>query len=1369
MKKSILTVLIGGTLLSMASTAQAQVGGDFQCGPRDYINGGASHDESKADAVCNRINDTRDQVGFMNDIIFGGRPDSGFGNNQGWYDKEGNLIVDKYGKPVEGHYNDSLIGRGYLLQRQVDAADEVNAAAWTLAAGGVPFFENGEFAGFVDEEGKKVVGPNGELLGSKEHGGLYSEARYKFEAVDNDIAQLNTRFETTATDFDRRITNNSKDIQKANARNDAAWELMFGGTPHLDDNGNFDGFLRKESDKLVVGPNGEFYGYKENAGLYGGYALKQAEQDKQINKNTARIDGNDKRIETLQEVKADKTDLADLETRGEEAYNSLNGRVESITNVGKVALAGAVKLGDYVKANGSDIKTNIEGKFNTAIDNSVTNVINTEGSKLNVAINGAKDTANDFDERITANKNRIDDQAGRIGKVEDTTAKNTKDIAQNTKNIGKLDTRVTAAEAEAARLEDVKADRSELAALESKGTEAYASLNGKVDNAINVGGDRLTVVEGDVAHINNQISTATDIAKSVKAKVDIAIDNSDLIVEGANNALTAKIDGQINAKIDNAKTTIINNGDDIKTAIDAKVENVTNNIAGDVLAQIGDIVIDNNNETVVNIKNEISKDVTNQLKLDAKDIAVSIKKDIVEGNNETVNNISAKLGEKAKDFQDQIDGLEDRKADRTELADLEARGTDIAGKLGDRVTTVEGDINTINGKIDHATNVAKTVKGKVDVAIDNAGDITTAIDNSLTAKIDGRIDNKIDATKTTIINNKEGIKGAVNVAYEGAKTDITNSVLNTIQKGDNEIVVNIKNDIKKEIDNSITGATNDLTGRIDMEVGRGEGAYNELNAKIENIQNGTEVDLDGIRASIQQNTASIETNVARGEVEAARLEDKKADRAELAALEAKGNEAYVNLGDKVTTLEGDVNHINNQIDYVQGNVSTWINDGKEYVWNSIAEKVEILRGQASLVWNQNKGDVINNVNQRVESYTTNVVEGLKLDAKNAAINIGKGVVNGDNNIANSVGDIVIGKGKDFQDQIDATNDRIDTAYNNAEQAAVVVADKGKAFGALAYTKGQEAYDKGQNAYTAGVNEANRLETVKADRTDLDDLRADLEGQINNAVTPEQIEEALNNYKLQVRARLAAAAPGAKDALDKAKEDAINEAKGYVKAEIDATINKGKDAAKDAIEANKDKVTDIVQGGKDLNDRITKIENDIQVAKNVAGKVKDDAKGAASAVIAKAPAIKGNVTAKATAAKTYAKTVNAKADAALNLGYQNSQDIITERNDRIQGQRDTLKAANSYTDSRFNSLQSEVDSNRKRAAAGISGVAAMANMPGIEPGADFSIGAGIGGFDGEQSLAVGFQGRLNNNVTTRVSVSSSTGGEAVWGAGIGYSW
>ncbi len=64
---------------------------------------------------------------------------------------------------------------------------------------------------------------------------------------------------------------------------------------------------------------------------------------------------------------------------------------------------------------------------------------------------------------------------------------------------------------------------------------------------------------------------------------------------------------------------------------------------------------------------------------------------------------------------------------------------------------------------------------------------------------------------------------------------------------------------------------------------------------------------------------------------------------------------------------------------------------------------------------------------------------------------------------------------------------------------------------------------------------------------------------------------------------------------------------------------------------------------------------------------------------------------------------------------------------------------------------------------------MANIPQVSQDSTFSVGAGVGAYDSEQGLAVGFSGRINNNIVTKVSVSATTQSEFVMGAGVGFEW
>ena len=98
--------------------------------------------------------------------------------------------------------------------------------------------------------------------------------------------------------------------------------------------------------------------------------------------------------------------------------------------------------------------------------------------------------------------------------------------------------------------------------------------------------------------------------------------------------------------------------------------------------------------------------------------------------------------------------------------------------------------------------------------------------------------------------------------------------------------------------------------------------------------------------------------------------------------------------------------------------------------------------------------------------------------------------------------------------------------------------------------------------------------------------------------------------------------------------------------------------------------------------------------------------------------------------------------------------------------ETLEQSNS---SNFGKLKNEVEHNRKRASAGIAGVAAMANIPQVTNTQNFSVGAGVGNTDGENALAVGFSARATENVVVKASVSNDTQHNFVAGGGIAYGW
>ncbi|UYE98870.1 adhesin [Xanthomonas phage XbC2] len=113
--------------------------------------------------------------------------------------------------------------------------------------------------------------------------------------------------------------------------------------------------------------------------------------------------------------------------------------------------------------------------------------------------------------------------------------------------------------------------------------------------------------------------------------------------------------------------------------------------------------------------------------------------------------------------------------------------------------------------------------------------------------------------------------------------------------------------------------------------------------------------------------------------------------------------------------------------------------------------------------------------------------------------------------------------------------------------------------------------------------------------------------------------------------------------------------------------------------------------------------------------------------------------------------------------------ITSNTQRIGSVEGRVSNLEQSTNKRFSDVDKRIGENRKVASAGIAGAGAMANIPGLTKNGNFSVGAGIGGYDGEQAVAVGFNARISENVTTKVTVSTNTQSEVLWGAGVGVEW
>ncbi|EDZ0839845.1 hypothetical protein GJ904_20080 [Salmonella enterica] len=114
-------------------------------------------------------------------------------------------------------------------------------------------------------------------------------------------------------------------------------------------------------------------------------------------------------------------------------------------------------------------------------------------------------------------------------------------------------------------------------------------------------------------------------------------------------------------------------------------------------------------------------------------------------------------------------------------------------------------------------------------------------------------------------------------------------------------------------------------------------------------------------------------------------------------------------------------------------------------------------------------------------------------------------------------------------------------------------------------------------------------------------------------------------------------------------------------------------------------------------------------------------------------------------------------------------IVADHTNELADHEDRIQKLESNNSANFGKLKQQVEANRKRASAGIAGVAAQANIPQVLESQTFNIGAGVGNTDGESALAVGFSARASQNVVVKAAVSNDTQHNFVVGAGVAVGW
>ncbi|MFU2317521.1 YadA C-terminal domain-containing protein [Rahnella sp. PCH160] len=119
--------------------------------------------------------------------------------------------------------------------------------------------------------------------------------------------------------------------------------------------------------------------------------------------------------------------------------------------------------------------------------------------------------------------------------------------------------------------------------------------------------------------------------------------------------------------------------------------------------------------------------------------------------------------------------------------------------------------------------------------------------------------------------------------------------------------------------------------------------------------------------------------------------------------------------------------------------------------------------------------------------------------------------------------------------------------------------------------------------------------------------------------------------------------------------------------------------------------------------------------------------------------------------------------------QHHAEVLTESHARYQADKQVLSESESYTNQKFSDLKSQVDDNKKEAAAGSASAMAQANIPQVQESQQFAVGAGIGGYDSENALSVGASFHAGQATIVKMSVSDDSQDNVGYGAGVSIGW
>lgn len=113
--------------------------------------------------------------------------------------------------------------------------------------------------------------------------------------------------------------------------------------------------------------------------------------------------------------------------------------------------------------------------------------------------------------------------------------------------------------------------------------------------------------------------------------------------------------------------------------------------------------------------------------------------------------------------------------------------------------------------------------------------------------------------------------------------------------------------------------------------------------------------------------------------------------------------------------------------------------------------------------------------------------------------------------------------------------------------------------------------------------------------------------------------------------------------------------------------------------------------------------------------------------------------------------------------------VAEHTAQLANHEQRITGLEQQTNKAFSDMKGRIDRVEKRANAGASAALSAAAIPQVTEYQTFALGAGVGGYEGESALAVGFSSRVSSAVVIKAAVTTDSQHGFGYNAGVSVGW